>query len=149
MSEATEITPEVQQRLDLLKNNMGRGGFIKYCGIELLEVKPDFVRAVMRYNEDMIGGPQAFHGGAIATLIDTAGAAAAWTNVPLGGGRAATIAISVSYLAANRGKDAYANARVMRKGGDLYYTEIDVVDDVDFPLAKGLMTYRIVVPEQK
>lgn len=146
MADATEITPEVQQRLDVLKQNMGRGGFIKYCNIELLDVKPDFVRAVMRYDEQLIGGPQAFHGGAIATLIDTAGAAAAWTNVPLGGGRAATIAISVSYLAANRGKDAYANARVMRKGGDLYFTEVDIEDETGFPLAKGLMTYRIVVP---
>lgn len=148
MAEHVEMTDEERERCESIQRNMGRAGFIKHCNIEVLEARPNFVRAVMRYADDLIGGPQAFHGGAIATLIDTAGAAAAWTNVGLGKGRAATIAISVSYLAANRGKDAYANARVMRRGGkDLYFTEIDVEDDEGFPLAKGLMTYRIVVPD--
>ena len=69
------------------------------------------------------------HGGAISTLIDTAGMAAAWADdtepEALAG---STVGLTVDFLGAARGSDLTARARVLRRGRSLCFCEVDVTD---------------------
>jgi uncharacterized protein (TIGR00369 family) len=95
-----------------------------------------------------VGAPMAtmgdvVHGGAIATLLDTAGMAAAWSDdtVPenLAG---ATVSMSVSFAAAARASDLTARATVVRRGRSLCFCEVTVLDAGDSVVAHGSMVHR-------
>ena len=67
--------------------------------------EPDGVELVMPYSDASSAHPGVFHGGAIATLIDTAGGAAVMAGHDFDhGSRLSTVAMSVQYLAAARGR---------------------------------------------
>lgn len=83
------------------------------------------------------------HGGAIATLLDTAGMAAAWADdqtVPesIGG---ATVAMSIAYKSAARAADLVAVSEVMRRGAGLCFVDVAVMAG-DEVVAKGMVTHR-------
>lgn len=83
------------------------------------------------------------HGGALATLIDTAAMAAAWSGAELPEQlRGSTVALSVQYLAPAVGRDLRAEARVLRRGRSLVFVDVEVSAD-DEPVARGQATYRI------
>ena len=83
------------------------------------------------------------HGGALATLIDSAGVVAAWSNVTDAPSRGATVNLSVSFMAAAQAVDVFAEARVIRRGRSLVFVDIDVTDARGQPVAKGLLTYKL------
>jgi uncharacterized protein (TIGR00369 family) len=83
------------------------------------------------------------HGGAIATLIDTAGVVAAWSNVGPGVTRGATANLTVSFLAAAEAVDLTAEARVIRRGRSIVFVDVDVITPSGERIAKGLVTYKL------
>jgi uncharacterized protein (TIGR00369 family) len=84
------------------------------------------------------------HGGAIATLIDSAAAAAAWSDAEATENpRGTTVSLSVAYLAAADNEDVRAVARVLSRGHNLVYVDIDVTTASGKAVAKGLATYKI------
>jgi uncharacterized protein (TIGR00369 family) len=83
------------------------------------------------------------HGGAISTLIDSAGVVAAWSNVTSSPTRGATANLSVSFLAAAQSTDLLAEARVIRRGRSIVFVEIDVTTLAGEAIAKGLLTYKL------
>jgi uncharacterized protein (TIGR00369 family) len=83
------------------------------------------------------------HGGAIASLIDTAGMTAAWGDEtacerPAG----ATVSMAVDYVAAARGSDLLATARVVRRGRSLCFVLVEVSDDDGRVVATGQVCHR-------
>jgi uncharacterized protein (TIGR00369 family) len=84
------------------------------------------------------------HGGAIASLIDTAAMVAAWSGAPLPEkARGTTVGLTVSYLAPAEGEDLQATARVLRRGRSLVYLDVEVAGASGALVAKGLVTYRL------
>ncbi|MGH2960707.1 MAG: PaaI family thioesterase [Solirubrobacterales bacterium] len=51
--------------------------------------------------------------------------------------------LSISLLAAARGSDLRARARVIRRGKAISFIEVDVEDGDGTPVAKRLVTYRV------
>ena|SRR6266446_6630240 len=89
-----------------------------------------------------LGGPAApVHGGAIATLVDTAACAAVWTLPETV--RSATVSITVNYTSAAIQSDLIAVAKVRRKGKSLASVAIEVRDNRNSLIADGLVTYKI------
>ena len=84
------------------------------------------------------------HGGAIASLIDTAAMVAAWSEgeVPANA-RGTTVNITVAYLAAAQQEDLRAVARVLRRGRNLVYLDVEVTGASGNAVAKGLVTYKL------
>jgi uncharacterized protein (TIGR00369 family) len=112
-------------------------------GIRLESIEPDRAVLAMPWSDGLATMADVVHGGAIATLADTAAMAAAWASdeVPdsLTG---ATVSLTVDYLAAGRG-DLAADARVVRRGGRLVYTRVDVTDAAGEVVAAGQAVYSL------
>ncbi|MGO4765005.1 PaaI family thioesterase [Cupriavidus sp. 2KB_3] len=113
-------------------------------GIRLDALAVDRVELVLPFSPNNVTVRKVVHGGVIATLIDVAGAAAAFTNVDLevvhGG---ATGALSIQYLAPADGVALRAVAEVIRRGKRQVSLEVSVYADGadEGPLvAKALMT---------
>jgi uncharacterized protein (TIGR00369 family) len=112
-------------------------------GISLESIEPDRARLALPWSAQLATMADIVHGGAIATLADTAAMAAAWASdeVPeqLTG---ATVSLTLDYLAAGRG-DLVADAWVVRRGGRLVYTRMDVRDAAGELVAAGQAVYSL------
>ena len=85
-----------------------------------------------------------YHGGVIASLMDTAGAAAVWAGHDFDKGlRASTVSMTVNYTGRAQG-DLLAIARCVKRGRDLSFSEIRVEDPNGTLVATGTLVYRIV-----
>jgi uncharacterized protein (TIGR00369 family) len=112
-------------------------------GIRLESIAPDRACLVLPWSDDVATMADIVHGGAIATLADTAAMAAAWASddVPerLGG---ATVSLALDYLAPARG-DLTVDARVLRRGRRLVHVRVEVADAAGDAVAAGLAVYAL------
>lgn len=84
------------------------------------------------------------HGGAIASLIDTAAMVAAWSDVEVPTKvRGTTVNLTVVYLAPAEKEDLQAIARVLSRGRNLIYLDVEVRSASGSAVAKGLVTYKL------
>ena len=115
----------------------------KHLGIRLDSAQDDRAVLVMPFREELATMGDVVHGGAIASLADTAAMAAAWADdeVPeaLSG---STVSITVDYIAPAKGSDLTAEAKVVRRGKRLSFIDIDVRDADEKIVAKALATYN-------
>ena len=109
------------------------------------DYEPDEVVIRLPFRSDLTNDGVHYHGGVIAAVMDTAGAAAAWSNHDFNkGARASTVAISVQYVGAAKRSDLVCRARAVRRGRELIFTEMTATDDAGVVVAHGVQTYRIV-----
>ena len=129
---------------DLVRGWLEHSPFAAHLGIELASLGDGESELRLPYRPELATVGDVVHGGAIASLVDTAAAAAAVSAVEgeLAGGT--TVDISLSLVGAARGAGLLARARVIRKGRSLSFCEVDVTAEGDDarPVAKGLVTYR-------
>ena len=111
-------------------------------GIKIDEAQPNFCRVVLPYKPKICTAGGVIHGGAIATLIDTAGVLAAWSKASRQVTRGATASLSVSYLSAAHSTDLIAEGTVMRRGRRLVFVDVDVRSADAGRIAKGIVTYK-------
>ena len=112
-------------------------------GIALDTLEPNRVVLRMPFRADNVTVGSIVHGGAIATLIDVAGAAASASGAPPGVKGGATSTLTVSYLAPADGVDLSAEARVIQRGRSQTVSDVEVRDPAGRLLAKGLVTSRL------
>jgi uncharacterized protein (TIGR00369 family) len=117
--------------------------FSALVGLDVEEVRPDFCRMRLPFRSELRTAGTVVHGGAIATLIDTAAVAAVWSAADPTATRGATASMTVNYLAAAQGVDLIAEARVIRRGRSVVFAEVDVFSSTDEHIAKGLVTYKL------
>jgi uncharacterized protein (TIGR00369 family) len=119
--------------------------FLKGLGIVFDRYEPDDVVLRLPFREDLTNDGVYYHGGVIASVVDTAGAAAAWSNHDFDkGARASTISLSIQYVGACKKSDLVCAARTVRRGKELTFTEITAADADGNVVAHAVQTYRIV-----
>lgn len=129
---------------DLIEQLISGAPLPTQLGITLIEAAGDHAVLVMPFKESNVTIADIVHGGAISALIDTAATAAAWSMPELPENpRGTTVALTVNFLAAARGTDLTASARVIRRGRSLCYIDIDVSAAEGGLVAKGLVTYKL------
>jgi len=105
----------------------------------------DDVALRLPFRPELTNDGTSYHGGVIATVMDTAGAAAAWSNHDFSkGSRASTVAMSLQYVGACRRSDLLCRARAVRRGRELTFSEMTATDADGAVVAHGVLTYRIV-----
>ncbi len=117
---------------------------VRHLGIELRSLAQDRAELFLPYRPELATMGDVVHGGAIATLIDTAGTAAAWADgfEPENAG-GATVSMTVDYMAAARGGDLLASAFVVRRGRSICFCEVTVSGlPGERIVAKGMLVYR-------
>jgi uncharacterized protein (TIGR00369 family) len=117
--------------------------FFTLLGLQLDEVRKDFCRMRLPFRPELRTAGEVVHGGAIASLIDSAGVVAVWSNVNPNVTRGATIGLTVNYLAAAQGVDLTAEARVIRRGRSVVFVDVYVTSPSGERIAKGVVTYKL------
>jgi uncharacterized protein (TIGR00369 family) len=117
--------------------------YFALLGYQVEEVRPDFCRMRLPFRPELHQAGGAIHGGFIASLIDTAGIGAVLSKVTPGTATAGSINMTVNYLAAARGVDLTAEARVVRRGRSVVFVDVIVSSPSGEPIAQGLVTYKV------
>ena len=129
---------------DIIRQWLRTSPFVGYLSIELVALAPGTATLRLPYDKTVTTIGSVVHGGAIATLIDTAGAAAAWSDAEVPTNiRGTTVSLAISYLAAAEDEDIQAVARVLSRGRSLVYLDIEATTASGKAVAKGLATYKI------
>ena len=136
---------EQQQRRAAVAQLMPATPYLAGLGIVLDRYDPDEVTIRLPFREDLTNDGTAYHGGVIAAVVDTAGAAAAWSNHDFDKGtRASTISLSIQYVGTCKRSDLVCHGRTVRRGRELTFTEITATDADGKVVAHAVQTYRIV-----
>ena len=141
-----KLTEEQQQRRRAaIVEIMPKTPFLAGLGIVFERYDPDEVTLRLPFRDDLTNDGTYYHGGVIASVMDTAGAAAAWSNHDFDkGARASTVSLSIQYVGACKRSDLVCHARAVRRGKELTFTEISATDGDGAVVAHGVQTYRIV-----
>jgi uncharacterized protein (TIGR00369 family) len=122
---------------------MAQQGFGQHVGLEFEEVRDDYARVRLPFRPDLVTVADVVHGGAVATLLDSAATAAAWSTVKdPASARGTTIGFSINFLEAARSSDIVAEANVIRRGRSIVYIEVSV-KTADREVARGLVSYKL------
>jgi len=129
---------------DLVRAFVEHSPFARVLKLEVGEIEPDRAELSLPFDESVATYGDVVHGGALASLIDVAATAAAWSAAEITDSpRGATVSMTVDYLRVARGKRLTANARVTRRGSSLCFCDVDVHDPDGELVAKGLVTYKV------
>ena len=132
-----EITDE---QLRLIREKFETNHFPRSLGIELDSIEHGRARLSLEVRQQHLQLAGIMHGGAIATLIDTA-VAFAIVGASKPGSRFTTIEMKVNYLRPIREGRVVADARLIRDGRRIVVSDCDVYDSEGKLSAKGLLTY--------
>lgn len=140
------LTEDQQQALRrAVPDTMLATPYLSWLGLAFERYEPDDVLMRLAFRAELTNDGTYYHGGVVAAALDTAGAAAAWSNHDFTKGtRASTVAMSLQYVGAAKRSDLLCRGRVVRRGKELTFTEITATDAGGAAVAHGLQTYRIV-----
>lgn len=120
--------------------------YMKHLGMEFIEGREGYAKLRLRFQKENTTAGDALHGGAIASLIDTTGAMAAWTTAEILSPRyfGSTVGVNVNYLSGVIGEDAFAEGQVLKRGKEIIYCDVRVTNADGKLLAQGTVVYRII-----
>ncbi len=129
---------------DFIRQFFPNSPFVAHLGIQLIDIQPGVATLTLPFANALVTIGTIVHGGAIASLIDTAAMVAAWsdTEVPAKA-RGTTVNLTVAFLASAEKEDLQAVARVLRRGRNLVYLDVEVRSASGNAIAKGLVTYKL------
>ena len=129
---------------EIMRQFLPTSPFVGHLGLRLEAMEPDTATLVLPFADPLVTIGATVHGGAIATLIDTAAMVAAWSSddVPETP-RGSTVSMTVAYLAPATAEDLRAVATVLRRGRSLVYLDVEVRVASGTLVAKGLVTYKL------
>jgi uncharacterized protein (TIGR00369 family) len=135
---------EMQTGSEFIRRFLPTSPYVGHLGMRLTEMAPDRATLMLPFTASLVTIGAIVHGGAIASLIDTAAMVAAWSGAELPEKpRGTTVGLTVTYLAAATSEDLRADARVLRRGRSLVYLDIEVHGATSGLVAKGLVTYKL------
>jgi uncharacterized protein (TIGR00369 family) len=139
MPENTPLT-----RADIIRQFLPSSPYVGHLGIQLTDMRPDEATLRLPFSDSLITIGTTVHGGAIASLIDTAAMVAAWSDDSVPDNmRGTTVSLTVTYLAPAEHEDIQATARVLKRGRSLVYSDVDVQSVSRKSIARGLVTYKL------
>lgn len=133
-----------QSRAEIIRQFLPTSPYVGHLGMQLTDMQPDMAVLTLPFEKSLVTIGNTIHGGAIASLIDTAAMVAAWSDTTVVENlRGTTVGLTVSYLAAAQGEDLRATARVLRRGRSLVYLDVEVQSVSGTNVARGLVTYKL------
>jgi uncharacterized protein (TIGR00369 family) len=133
----SRLSEAQKKRIDRAVRNIPFGDLV---GIQLETIEPGSATMSLQVRDELRQNNGVVHGGAIATLIDSA---AAFAVIPLlnENETATTVDLTISYLRPLITGVAKVSARVLRQGSRLIVISADVVDERGELAATALTTY--------
>jgi uncharacterized protein (TIGR00369 family) len=117
-----------------------------HLGVRGVRADADEVLLTMEWRPELctIGG--LLHGGAVMALADSAGAVAAFLNLPEGAAGTSTISSSTSFLRGVKEGTVTARSIVLHRGSTTIAVETSVTDDEGRLVAKVNQTQMVLRP---
>ena len=136
---------EQERRRRAVAEIMPATPFMGWLGIVFDRYEHDDVVLRLPFRADLTTDGTIYHGGVVASCLDTAGAAAAWSNHDFAkGARASTVSMSVQYVGTCKQSDLLCHATTVKRGRELVFTEITATDADGRVVAHAVQTFRIV-----
>jgi uncharacterized protein (TIGR00369 family) len=132
-----EIDP---QKLERARNAFASVPYARFLGLQLGDIRQGEVSIHLDIRDELKQNQGVVHGGAIASLIDTASAFAVLTQIDPDE-RVTTTDLTIHYLRPAIGGRLVATARVIRGGRRLFVLAVDVHDDMAALIATAVTTY--------
>ncbi len=133
-----------QTRSEIIRQFLPISPYVGLLGIQLTDMRPDEATLRLPFADSLITIGTTVHGGAIASLIDTAAMVAAWSDDSVPDNmRGTTVSLTVTYLAPAEHEDIQATARVLKRGRSLVYLDVEVQSVSRKSIARGLVTYKL------
>jgi uncharacterized protein (TIGR00369 family) len=129
--------------LKLLKKLGDDSPYYKHLNMDILEAENGFAKVAMAIQAHHNNILNIVHGGAIASLADQAAMRALQTLLPEGQ-RCRTVQMDIHYLSAAKGKVLTAEGRVQKKGGNIAFSDVEVLDEKGKKIAIARCTIAIV-----
>jgi uncharacterized protein (TIGR00369 family) len=126
-----------------LRRSIESAPFYQLLQITLDRIDIGFARFRMPFRKELIQVNGVVHGGAIASLADTAVAFALMTLIQRGQ-QVTTVEFKINFLAPVDKGIMIGEARIVNKGGKLVMADMEVKNEGGKLLAKGLATYMIL-----
>jgi len=128
---------------------LAQAAFVRRLGMQVETVETDRAVLTLPFDDEAVTVQDIIHGGAIASLIDTAAVAAAWSTVDFEGDspHGATVSLTVNFLSSARSQGIAAEAKVQRRGSRIVFLEVTVTGrDDGRVIATALVTYSLATP---
>jgi uncharacterized protein (TIGR00369 family) len=131
--------------MDILRDLIKRGETCPYytlLNMKIREVKDGYARLTMKLEEKHLQFLKTVHGGAIASLADSA---AAWATVGSAGVETTpvTVEMKINFLAPVESGLLVAEARTVHRGKTISLSDVEVKDNKGRIVAKSLVTYYL------
>jgi uncharacterized protein (TIGR00369 family) len=131
-------------RRELIEQFIPHSPLVGHLGMRVESIGIDEAMLALPFKPELATIEDVVHGGAIASLIDTAGMAACWAAdeepATMSG---STVALNVNYVDAARGQDLRAHAVVTRRGRSLVFAEVHVTEPGGRLVATGSVVQRL------
>ena len=114
--------------------------YAKFLGLELGEMKPGEANLHLEVRDELRQNQGVIHGGAVASLIDTASAFAVVTQLEPNE-RVTTTDLTIHYLRPVTAGRLTATARTVRAGRRLFVLSVEVMDNQQKLIATAVTTY--------
>jgi uncharacterized protein (TIGR00369 family) len=147
-SEVAMTEAATDKNLELIGKVVANMPFARYIGLEFVEGGDGYAKLRLRFQQENTTANDALHGGAVASLIDTTGAMAAWTTSQILKNFGSTVGVNVNYLSGVIGEDCFAEGRVLKRGKEIIYSDVRVTSGAGKLLAQGTVVYRIIERKQ-
>jgi len=122
--------------------------YAKLIGLELGEMKPGEANLHLDIRDELKQNQGVIHGGAVASLIDTAAAFAVVTRLEPGE-RVTTTDLTIHYLRPITSGRLTATARIVRGGRRLFVLAVQVMNDDEVLVATAVTGYIKLQNNQK
>ena len=131
-------------RAEIIREFVPNSPLAILLGIELVGLEPDAAELRLPFKPELATMGDTVHGGALAALLDTAVTVAAWSHdeepESLAG---ATVSLHIDYVAAARGKDLIARARLTKRGRRLCFVRAEASEPEGRVVATAQGTYQL------
>nr|WP_299339217.1 hotdog fold thioesterase [Allomuricauda sp.] len=117
----------------------------KFLGLKVEKLEREFIRISVPFRDEFVGDirKNRWHGGIMATIMDTVGGAIGYANFESQGDSLSTIDLRVDYL---RGAEARAltfEGELVRMGNRIMVTKMKALQD-DILVAEGKGVYNFI-----
>ena len=131
-------------RREIIQQFVPNSPLVQHLGMRLEEIEDGRAELVLPFRPELATMDDIVHGGAIASLIDTAGMAATWSDdsepESLAG---STVTLNVNYVSAARGQDLTAIASVVKRGRNMVFSEVRVTEPDGRVVATGSVVQHL------
>ena len=128
------------QKLARAQKAFASVAYARFLGLQLGEMRDGEVQIHLEVRDELKQNQGVVHGGAIASLIDTASAFAVLTRIEVTE-RVTTTDLTIHYLRPVTAGRMTATAHIVRGGRRLFVLSVDVTNDANQLVATAVTTY--------